>query len=468
MANVKLVVNPFNVTNHVIIRVERVDNLGVLVDSQTFAPPHTQRNITFANLDPVMYRFFFWESSDGIAYDTNIGSADIDASLAFESVIEVFELSVGGAGANDPAADQNEYHNTALAGCDILTPGVTAAGPVYTVNQRAIGPKLVSELENIPTGGFKILGDVFYLNDVWIVYKYSKIVAPAGPTPGAFPSDWIDIAATVTALDSTHLNKGLALSASAPVQMIQFPDLGSLADKKFYVINTHQLDGNYAVLDFSNGGQLFYKGQIKTVFYMAVGEELGIMIKGGDAKVIFYNGNEDSRGRVVSDYSSRGPNYIQAIGQELTKAAYPGLYDFVLNLPDPANFTDWAASQVVDTKTVYPNKGRWALDVATEKIKVPDLRNMSPRFLKLAADAERISNFPGGYQIDKFKAHKHTGTYKQGKSDDNESGVSGEYLRKPGAAGGSNYGNITVDALSDTGGIETRGENVGFIPLITL
>lgn len=468
MANIKVVVNPILITNHIVIVVEAVNNLGAVVDSQAFAPPHTQRNVTFADLSPEMYRFFFWESSDGVALDTLLGSADIDGSLAFDQVVELFEFQVDGPGDNDPASGQNEYNNTDLAGADILTPGVTASGPVYTVFKGGLLVQ-TSTIENIATGGFRLLNaDTFYEHEFWSVIKYSRTVATTVAANAVYPADLVTITDQVTALDTTHLNKELEFSGVFDTMTAQLMDLATVADKKYIVFNTERLTGNYLVLDFSAGGSLWFKGAELDIFWMAAGEELAIMVKGGKARVVSYNGNAGIRGRIVGDYKER-IGHLPAIGTELTKAQAPGLYDFVEDLPPgvAVSFTQWGTSQVIAGETVYPWKGCFAIDAGTEKIKIPDLRDQSLRFLKLAADGERIVNNPGGYQHDAFRSHKHTGTYKQGKSDDNESGVSGFYLRTPGATGGSNYGTITAD-VGDTGGIETRGKNIGLIPLVIL
>jgi hypothetical protein len=473
MANIKLVINPILVPNHVVVVVERVSALGAEVTRQAFAPPHTQRNVTFPDLDPVMYRFFFWESADGVALDTLLGSADIDGSLAFDYVIEIFEIVVDGPGPNDPAAGTDEYNNADLAGCELLTPGVTPAGPVITVFQRAVGPKLSTEVEALATGGFKhINGDQFYNGDVWIVFKYSKILAPTVTSTTVWPADIETIVEAVTALTSVdHFNKMLEIFSAHTVQTLAFPDLATVADKKYLIINTQRFTGNYLTLDMSAGGGLWFNGALLDVFWMPAGEELILTIKGGELRVVNYTGATRRRGQIVSDYMVR-PGTVQAIGTEYTKADMPGLYDWVEDLPGGAavSFAQWASTQTINGTLVSPYKGCYAIDPGTEKIKVPDLRNRHTRYLKLAADTERVVNLPGGYQ------HEKVG-YIDLQVRDGFGGSSTGSISNTGLSGQDNPGPfIDNDLAAGAGtekyikslGLETRPSNVGLIPLITL
>jgi hypothetical protein len=466
MANIKLVLQPILITDPLIITVEAVDNLGAEVTRQSFNPPHSQRNLTFPDLDPIMYRFFFWESSDGVALDTLLGSADIDGSLAFDFLLEIFEFKVDDPGA--PASGQNQYRNASLLNCEILTPGVVPSGPAYTVQQRGVGQKFSSEITNVPDpGGFDLNGgDNFYGGDLWIVTKFSRVVSQSVASNAVYPADLITITAQVTAIDASHFNRELEFNGIFDVMTANFPDLATIADKKYFVLNTHRLTGNYLKLDFTAGGSIWYNRQQLSAFYIASGEELAIMIKGGVARIVSYDGNARTRGQVVADYKER-IGYVLANGTEYTKAAAPGLYDFVLGLPPgvAVSFANWASSQVVNGETVYPYKSCYAIDVTAEKIKVPDMRERSIRFLKLDVDATRIVNSPGGFQMD--RVGKFTGdiTVKKGHS------YTGGPNNKVIGNGGDDGNKADVKqypATFDTGNTETTVRNAGQIPLVTL
>jgi hypothetical protein len=478
MANVKLVLLPVNITNYLIIRVERVDDLGVEITRQAFAQPHTQRNISFVNLEPVMYRFFFWESLDGLALTTNLGSADIDASLAFEAMIEIFEFIVDRGQPNDPVSGQNQYRNPDLLDCIHLVPAaVIPAAGAYTVEQRAVGKKLSTEITDVPNpGGFDLSTDIFYAGDIWVVVKYSKIVAQTVPTAGDYPRDIVTETDPVVVLNDTHYSKEIEAAGNAETQIFQFPDLGGVADKRYWLFNTHKFTGNYVVLDFSNGGSMIYQGEEVSVFYMPKGEEIAIMVKAHKGRIVFYPGNAARRGQIIPDYKADRVGYIPAIGTEYTKAQMPGLYEFVENLPAGVaqTFADWNSDPGGLGK--FPYKRCWAIDVGTEKIKVPDLRDTSIKFLKMAADPNRIPNQPGGLQMDAVgPIDNATIELQNGAGGDNTNplnwnGAPRGFSGMDNQAGWINnkIGGVAQWIRFSGGGTETSVRTAGLIPLITL
>lgn len=459
MANVKLIVNPIGVPNKVIIDVQKVDDLGPIVFSVVYDPPHTQRNLTVPDMDPVMLRFFFWESADGVSHDTLLGSGDIDGSLATEPQVILYEFKVGGPNPTDPADLADTYVNADLIGAEILTSGVepTSAVGAYTVSQRGVGPKRNEEISNNPlTGGFTLLGgDKFSGGDAWFVMLFRKVVpSSVGSGGGAFPGDIIAIPETVKAIDVSFLNREMEMTSGADLQTIQVMDLSTVADKKTMIFNTHRFTGFYVLIDFSNGGSLYINGGEVTSFYMPADECLSIQTKGHKGRVVHYDGRAKNRGDIIGGYYVRR-GYIVADGTTYTKAQMAGLYEMVNALPPgvAATFAEW---NTLDGATGrYLNKTRYAIDVPGQRIIVPDLRNQYRRFLKMAADAERPNNQPGSLQINQL----------------------GEYIDTAGETEGG-PDPITADRYAGgpfvwknkkrNPGKETRTDNYGEIPLITL
>lgn len=476
MANVKIVLLPVLVTNHIVINIQRVADLGpAVVPNLSFAPPHPQRNITVPNVPSEMLRFFFWESSDGVALDTNLGSADIDASLAFEAIIEIFEITVGGMGALDPADLADTYINSDLIGADLAESGVVSTSEVgvYTVSQRGVGLKLFSELQNNPiAGGFTLLGgDKFSIGDIWVVTLYKKILAQQIPITNSVPVDIVSDAGAVVALTLDDFEKEHeAIYAGGPVQTYQIPDLATAPDGKYILFNTHRFIGNYVFLDLSAGGSIYWNGLETAYFFIPVDAVLHVQVKGHKLHIVSDSTRSKDRGEVIGSFQDTKRGYIKADGSIYTQAAMPGLYQMVSDLPGgvAASFTDWAAADVDGN---FTNKSRWAIDVATTSIKVPDLRNLFRRFLKLAADTERHANVAGGGSIDKYKSHGHGIT----STDSDRSGnVNADVVR--GSIGGtvSNPRGQEAHVGDDnhtiklSGGIETRPINYGETPFVTL
>lgn len=470
MPNVKLAVNPINVPDFCVIVVEKVALLGVEVTRHVLVG-NTQTNLTTINLDPQMYRYFFWQSSDGDALDTLLGSCDIDAATAADAIFEIYELTVDGGGPYDPAAADTEIEIVELEGVKLAVSGVSGTGPSCQVFQRGVGPKIAGEIEDFSaTGrGFRLLnGDAFNEGDIWIVNAYRKV--PSAPVSGiTYPDDIVEIAAAETDLDLTHINKELEMTGGMAVQRLKFMDLAGQSDKKYFIVNTHRFTGNYVWIDLGNGGTIWQNGAAATEIFLPAGHVFSFALKGGVGRITADSTASHIRGRIVGDYKER-LGHVQAIGTEYTLATMPGLYRFVESLPVgyAATFTEWNLAVVINAgqineKTIYPNKGRFAIDAGTTSIKVPDLRNMSRRFLKLAADALRPSNVPGGYQVDRVgnftgsvtlpKGYAYTGGPNNGRL--------GNGFNTP-------QNIVHNGVIVNTGNTETTMENTGEIPLVTL
>lgn len=69
------------------------------------------------------------------------------------------EIIVGGSGLYDPAAGQPDCLIPTLRGSDLL------------VRQRGVGEKSSSEIQILSAGGFRLVGDNFYLGDKYFVYR---------------------------------------------------------------------------------------------------------------------------------------------------------------------------------------------------------------------------------------------------------------------------------------------------------
>lgn len=465
MANIKLAIVPVNITTYLIITVERVDDLGTVVyQHPALGPAPGNQNITVPNVPSVMLRFFFWESADGVSLDTNLGSADIDGSLAYDAIVMLYEFEVGAGGAN-PADLSDTYVNAELIGADLLEPGVesTSTVGVYTVEQKGAGTKFFAELTNNPlTGGFTLTGgDKFSTPDRWIVTLYKKVQSVAPTSSTGFPADLQTITAQVTVLDATYRNKELEIFSAFPVVTLTQENLAAVPDGTYLVINTHRFTGNYVFLDFAPGGGLYYDGQLLSSFWIPANAVFGFTVKSHNARALPGDGSRAcERGLIIGSYSDRR-GYVQAIGTEYTKAAMPGLYAYVKSLPPgvACSFADWGLLDVPSGH--YFNKSRWAIDEALEKIIVPDLRNLHRRFLKLAADATRPNNQPGSLQLDNVKSHDHRvrGNFASGNYD----GGGNDFFR---GRSSTPYQDSDLNEL--TGGPENTVLNAGEIPLITL
>jgi hypothetical protein len=119
------------------------------------------------------------------------------------------------------------------------------------------------------------------------------------------------------------------------------------------------------------------------------------------------------------------------------------LYDYISQLSGTAvcplgtGVGQWSYSNA----GVFENKQKFGIDPVAETFRVPHLSGL----------IAKLTSTPGVYEKDNVGEFSESKNFKQGKSDDNEGGVSGEYLRKPGASGGSSYGDTTVDFTWNSG-----------------
>lgn len=474
MANVKLVLNPINVTGDVILIVQEVQNLGATVYQVTFPPPHTQRNHTIAGLAPVMHRFFFWESPAGSGtLQTLLGSADIDAGISTDAILEVLELTVDGGEADDPVGGSSTYVNSKLIGVKPATPGVDPTGPVYQVFQRGVGPKLTSEFTDNPVaGGFTLTGgDAFSSGDVWIVNIYRKLTSTTGQVLTSFFNDILRETADFS-IDDSFYNRKIVLAGGGAVRKVTVPSLSGIPARRYFIFDTNEGSYNYAALEFTDG--VLYQGRkAHSIFWLPPGVEICFAIEdvGGikQGTVIYHTGADRRRGALVFDEIADRPGYVLSDGTQYTKAAMPGLYDFVAGLaPGVAvSMATWDADVTLAGKTGKFNRARWAIDLAAETFRVPDRRNLTAKALPLglANDGNRTANVAGGFQLDQLLAHRHLASRQRTKR-----GTGGDPNEAMMADGGTGFGG-SFDFNS--GGVEgASGDNIvrnfGQMPMITL
>lgn len=444
MPNVKLTIAPLNYTNDIIMVWAKNSAPLAEVGRHLFEAPHSQRNYTIEDLQDVVYKVAFYETLDGTTLNTLISTIDIDASVIGEQSVEFYEYTVDGAGDYDPVSEQDE----------LIDPNLYLQ--VYTVEKRGFGKLKSTEYTDNPLGGFTLVDDTFYPGDIWFVTVYKRVASTTPASGNVFVEDVLELTDETTTISSTHYNKKCSFKSATNKATAEFPSLATIDDGKRFFFDTHQGSQVYGRLQFAPGQGLIHDGATKNKFDLAPGEEISIIIKNAKAYVLWYSGNERTRGRVVFDHQER-PGHIIADGTEYDGTVYVGLWEEIIamNANATTDYATWAASTTVDSKVVYPNKGQFAVDLVNTKFKVPDLRNQFIRALKMDTDAERLVNEPGGFQIEKFKSHKH-----------------GLDVPPNASAGGLNpymRGNDSGDAETKAaGGTETRPDNIGLIPLIVL
>jgi hypothetical protein len=427
---------------------------------------------TVADLNPVMHRFKFWQSSDGVTLDTLLFSADIDASLFNEPVVEFKEFTVGVADPGIPSGGDTQYVDADLDSADITH---------YEVEQRGFGKlSWEDDIQTIAGGGFEFInGNAFNEGDRYFIKIYKLVAQQIQDVVTQNQFTGIEVLAADSDFDATLYNKLLIANWPAGVGVILLPDLSTIPNNTVLHLNTHGGTQRYVTIELAAGDSLQFLGDVKTAIHIGRGEEIRIVFKDGAGYVVHYEGDHRHVGEIRLG-EAPGLNEIIRNGSQYLIADYPRAYEYIQSLP--ANQvvieTVWQASQDIivagNTITVYPNKGLYALSFDGLSFRVPDDRNRYYRALKytdgVTADAERLVQAVGGLQGPELMGHGHpikttqSGSSSNSTSDPVRGSVTGTVNTRGGRGriGDDNY------TISITGGSEQRVENIGLLPLMKI
>lgn len=423
---------------------------------------------TFIDLNPTMHRVRAYRSSDGIALGTLITGLSIDATIYNEPGVEIitFEVGAGRAAPHyDPAPGSNIYSNPNMDGNQFT---VFAEG--YGALNQDDGVINVKDYEPYAGGGFEFTTDREFIEGERFTIHNFLIVSVAAAQVIARPfQDLVLINADFT-FGFSDYNKFFLADFAGSVGTVTFPAHASVANFTRAKFSTHGGNQNYLVLQFNGSETAKFYNQNLNVIYLAKGEEIELQWKTGVCYVVDYKGNYMKRGHVEMSYdNTSGRPFLHAHINTgvLNKSDYPGLYAYIESLPvgTAVALASWNTSSVIDGETKYPNRSRYGIDTITETFRVPHLANLGVRFLKadVSADTERVNDVAGGYQIDKFKEHRHT--WERPTTDASGTQYEINRMRSDNQRG---LWTGTEQDTGDTGGVETRMENFAQIPLIYL
>jgi hypothetical protein len=414
---------------------------------------------TFDNLNPVMHRIRYYESSDGTTLGNLLVGASIDATIYNEPGIEIitFEVDAGrGAPHYDPVATSDTYSNPNLDGA------------TYSLFVEGLGLVDPSYYDDITGGGFQ-----WNTGRTWAGGEKGQIIKflSVSTTPVSIVSkpftDIVEFDADFT-FGATHYNKFFRTDYAGTAGKVTFPAHATVTNLVKVKFSTHGGNQNYLTLKFDGSETVKFFNQDVNEIHLAKGEEIELSWKDGLCFIIDYKGNYALRGDVLASNSMKsfGPFLHAHIDTGvLDKADYPGLYDFVLNLPvgQACDLADWNTSATVNGKTKFPNRSRYGIDTLAEQFRVPHLANLGIRYLKASGstDTERVNDVAGGYQDDMYLAHVHS-VYPPDSNDQ-----AGFGKTTTGNSAGEGTG-ITPYNTASSGGTETRMENYAQIPLIYL
>lgn len=410
---------------------------------------------TIPDLAKVVYKVQLWRSDDGIALDQLLKEWPIMAgSGSGSSAVKYYQYKVG-RGWTNVTQDTGDLvwadpENGDVSLIDERLEGFTQDQIIF--HEVGVGNKLSYRWELLPGGGITLLDGFTFDTDVEFTAETldtSEAVEDTEDTqsPGA-PYAGVEEITADSDFDTTLYDKLVNVASDGPRLQVNIPDLTLIPDGKHVTFNTHKGTQNYLVLQFDVGDTVRANNQDVNVLYIPKNQTISLFFWEGECIITTPTDFLLKRGTILMDYDLLRANTLAVIAAdeatgELDKFSYEGLYAYINGLTGTAVATlgsavgQWGYSNA----GVFENKRKFGIDTGTEKIRVPHLTGVTPKF----------GTTPGTYEADSVGALTFNVDYKQGKSDDNESGVSGEYLRKPGASGGSSYGNTTVSYSINVG-----------------
>lgn len=434
-------------------------------DRQSYAAPHPERSLTVVTDFAEMYTFQFWQSSDGVALDTLLLSMEIDCSVWGSDVI-VYEYVVD-RGNSGGTMGNGDYWLDPTNGTNSVT-DERLIGTSFHVEQRGVGKLRTDEYtKDAINGGWSLdNGMLFDPDDTYfaVVIKSAIVQQPVGSqTTGDYLS--VIEVATNDDFDNTMYRALVDITSPSGTIVFSIPAIASIPNTKV-LISTHRMGGTYCTIAFSGADTCKFLGLNKSKITLGKGEVIELLFTGSLALVLRYEG--DYR-RLGSLHFGRGLeiNTLVLDGSLYNIADYPRLYDDFINLLPATQIktmATWGTSQLFGTDTEYPNKGFFAVDIGAGQFRVPDFRNRSIRGLKLdvSADPTRFTDYPGGYQHDDVKPHKHltiANHYIFANAGRGNLSANNDAVRQE-------ANNRTNDGLQNNSGLETIPRNIGLIPQI--
>lgn len=357
--------------NFFLVARETDNPLAEVYRSGVLTPPHTQRNITIPDLNPVMHRVELWTTVDGVNLNQLRGRCDIDASqytqVAFSSIYFIVDRGFP----LDPVSGQGQYDNPALAGKD------------YTVFMPGFGPLIEGihidrnrDVNNVDLGGFHFTNGQVFLPDAEYTIMIANLTTQqitAGNNSG-YPNTIIPVIGNIDLAQPHYTNLLEVVSQNNNNITITIPDINLIPENTKFGINTHNFNTDhgyrYTILQLPVGAYTLIEGVQRNAVYISRGENVSFMKQGAYLRIINdWTGPKMVGKRVFCD-GTQPVNGLPMLGGWYLISQYPRLFYWYVNNLNPGELgTGYTDDQNPDVFT----RLRWIIGV--NKFWVPDHTN---------------------------------------------------------------------------------------------
>lgn len=390
---------------------------------------------------------------------------------SLQELNEWFALG-GGGGSHAPAVWGGEmvYIVPALLDGTTVAPIPSLADKDFTL-QRAGTPLVAllpdnsnaadAEFEVLDTGGFRLLqpGDSLVGSERFLLTIFSLISTSGGGTTVNNFIKGTKIVTTNLTLDPVNdVNKVIQFRGDTTYITCTIPDLIDMPVNTFYLLDA-SVGQNKPVTVNTTGGQYIYMNKSGwTTLHIMPGEMCWIYRDVDGFYVINDFGDHyKNLGNIQWAYKV-GLNQTVLNGTEILRADYPRLFVEVQTFGSSyVSKATWeTASVTVDSRTVLkPYRGCWHQGDGSTTFGKPDFLNSFVRGVKTesGSDTQRHLNKPGGFQDHTVKVADNVGGVKTTGSN-------------TATTVDNSGGEIDIRNFYEAStGPETRGENIGMLPV---
>lgn len=420
MPDAKFSLFSINVPDYIILRARKTSAPGAEVARSAPLGPAPVGNLNFLvpGLDPVNHFFDVYESVDGTALNTLLGTFTWDVEQ--DMVIEEDRYYVVDSGINNSPSNGD----TSIVDAYLIGKNVTR------IEKRSIGPMVPSALGFAPewsidptTGTIAILGGLTFAS----LETYVATIQYAQPVPTSASNSFFADVKTVTdaakTLNNTYRNNRIRCVAAGTQQVITFEDIGGIPDGTFWLFTHHDGGAQYNTTFVFPDANLIYAGGPYSEFWIGKGETIWIEKRGAQYEIVQEPVGAASVGRRSAESLpyipgvTGFPNLFPEDNTLWDADDLPRMYYWLTHAFPNANYyiSDDNLDQpgyVRPTSAGQPWKtGMFIISTTKRKFRMPDTQGFgekgSKSFDTFGADGSRLYDYPGGLQLQQLMTHVH-------------------------------------------------------------